>query len=122
MGVTLDNRGWVVALAASFLVQGSVADVPESSRPEVQHLLDFLRGSECRMERNGKTHSSEDAYAHVKKKYDYFRDEIGTSEEFIELSATKSTLSGRYYRVLCPGEPPVRTRDWLLEELERYRG
>ena len=81
-----------------------------------------MRGSECRMERNGKTHSSEDAYSHVKKKYDYFRDEIGTSEEFIELSATKSTLSGRYYRVLCPGEPPVRTRDWLLEELERYRG
>lgn len=105
-----------------FLGDSAVADVPDAERHEVQHLLDYLRSSDCVMERNGKQHSSVDAYAHVKKKYDYFRDRIETSEEFIEYSATKSTMSGTYYRVVCPGGPPVRTRDWLLEELRRYRG
>lgn len=88
----------------------------------MQHLLDHLRGSDCVMERNGGQYSSEDAYAHVKKKYDYFRDDIKTPEEFIDYAATKSTMSGKYYRVICPGAPPVRTRDWLLDELRRYRG
>ena len=104
------------------LTQRSGADVPDSERHEVQHLLDYLRSSDCAMERNGERHAGEDAYAHVKKKYDYFRDEIKTSEEFIDYAATKSTMSGKYYLVICPGDPPVRVRDWLLDELRRYRG
>jgi hypothetical protein len=101
---------------------GADADVPDAERHEVEHLLDYLRSSGCTMERNGERHSGADAYVHVKKKYDYFRGRIETTEDFIEYSATKSTLSGSYYRVICPGDPPVRTRDWLLEELRRYRG
>lgn len=106
------------ALIVPAAVQG---DVPEGDRHEVDHLLEFLRDSSCMMERNGKKHSGEDAYAHVKKKYDYFRDEIATSEDFIDYSASKSTMSGKYYLVYCPDQPPRRTRDWLLEELRRYR-
>ena len=110
------------ALLALVLGEGSAADVPDAERHEVRHLLEYLRTSECVMERNGERHSAENAYAHVEKKYEYFRNEIGTSEEFIEYAATKSTMSGTYYRVICPGDPPVRTRDWLLDELRRYRG
>jgi hypothetical protein len=73
------------------------------------------------MERNGKIHNGEDAYSHVKRKYDYFRDEISTTEEFIEYSATKSTMSGKYYMAVCEGQPPVRAREWLLLELNDYR-
>ena len=109
-------------LFALLLIESPGADVPDAERHEVQHLLDYLRASDCAMERNGEQHSSEDAYAHVKKKYDYFRDDIKTPKEFIDYAATKSTMSGKYYRVICPGDPPVRTRDWLLDELRRYRG
>lgn len=126
---TFRYRGRVIApaiallsLFALLLTERTGADVPDADRHEVQHLLDYLRGSDCVMERNGEQRSSEDAYAHVKKKYDYFRDNIETPEEFIDYAATKSTMSGKYYRVICPGDPPVRTRDWLLDELHRYRG
>ncbi len=74
------------------------------------------------MERNGKKYNSEDAYSHVKKKYDYFRGKIKTTEDFIEYSASKSTMSGKFYLVICENEPMIRTRDWLLEELRKYRG
>lgn len=110
-----------IALLELLLTDVSCADVPDADRHEVQHLLVHLKTSDCIMERNGDRHPSENAYAHVQKKYDYFRDEIKTSEEFIDYAATKSTMSGKYYRVICPGEPPIRTRDWLLDELHRYR-
>ena len=73
------------------------------------------------MERNGKKYNSEDAYSHVRKKYDYFRGKIRTTEDFIDYSASKSTISGKFYLVFCDNEPVIRTRDWLLEELRRLR-
>lgn len=111
-----------IVLFTLFLIEGAGADVPDAERHEVTRLLEFLRTSDCVMERNGERYSGEDAYAHVKKKYDYFRDDVDTSEEFIDYAATKSTMSGKYYLVICASDPPVRTRDWLLGELRKYRG
>lgn len=74
------------------------------------------------IERNGKRHSSAEALAHIKKKYDYFRDRIRTTEDFILLSASKSTMSGKSYTVSCDGLEHIQTRDWLMQELNEYRG
>lgn len=113
-----------VIVTVAIMTLSSVAaqsDVPDVDRHEVLHLLEFLRSSECAMERNEKRYESEDAYSHVKKKYEHFRGEIKTSEEFIEYFASKSTMSGKYYRVVCKKEPEELTRDWLLDELRKYR-
>ena len=112
----------MVAIAVMILLSVDArSDVPDANRHEVLHLLDFLRNSDCTMERNGKRFESEDAYSHVKRKYQYFQDEIRTSEDFIEYSASKSTMSGSYYQVICKDDAAVLTRDWLLQELRRYR-
>ena len=107
---------------ALFTITIAHADVPPAQQSEVEHLLGFVRTSSCLISRNGTTHHGQEAAAHIQKKYDYFRDRITTTEQFIEYSATKSTMSGGYYTVLCNGQAPVRTKDWLLEELEIYRG
>jgi len=88
---------------------------------EINHLLVFLQNSECQFERNGKIHSANDTAAHAKRKYNYFKDKIDSTEKFIEYSATKSTMSGKYYMVMCKGKPDTKTRDWLLQELKNYR-
>jgi hypothetical protein len=111
----------VTTAIMALLSMDARSDVPDADRHEVLHLLDYLRNSDCAMERNGKNYDSEGAYSHVKRKYEYFRDEIRTSEDFIEYSASKSTMSGKYYRVFCKDESAVLTRDWLLEELRNYR-
>ena len=98
------------------------ADVPEEQAPEVEHLINYLADSDdCRMIRNGKSYSAEDGAEHMRRKYDYFRGEISSTEEFIEYAGTKSTMSGRLYEVLCIGQEPEFSRDWLLEELSVYR-
>ena len=88
---------------------------------EINHLLEFLQNSECQFERNGKIHSGKNTVNHVRKKYNYFKNKIDSTEKFIEYSATKSTMSGKYYMVLCKDEPKAITRDWLLQELKNYR-
>jgi len=88
---------------------------------EIDHLLAFLENSECQYERNGKIHTGKDTLNHVKKKNKYFKNKIDSTEKFIEYSATKSTMSGKYYMVLCKDSPKVKTQDWLLQELKNYR-
>jgi hypothetical protein len=103
------------------LAFGAWADVPVEQEPEVEHLINYLADSDCQMVRNGKSHDGRDGAKHVRRKYGHFRKEISNTEDFIRYSATKSTISGRYYDVLCPGEAPVRSQDWLLNELKAYR-
>lgn len=98
------------------------ADVPPGQKQEVEHLISYLETSSCLMIRNGGSHEGAEAAKHVRRKYNYFRDDISSTEEFIELSATKSTMSSKPYEVHCPGEPPMNSADWLLAELEVYRG
>ncbi len=97
------------------------AGVQPNNQHEIKHLLKFIADSGCQLERNGKYHSASEALSHIKNKYDYFVDEIKTTEDFIRYSATKSLMSGKYYHVLCKGRMPVKTADWLLEELQRFR-
>jgi hypothetical protein len=103
-------------------IQSVSADVPVEQKPEVEHLLEFVRQSDCIMIRNGTEHSGDYAVSHIQKKYDYFKDDITSTEAFIEYSATKSTMSGKYYTIRCSGQEEMRTQDWLLEELRVFRG
>jgi hypothetical protein len=97
------------------------ADVSPGQVREVSQLLYFVKNSHCIINRNGTDYPAEKGVAHIKNKYDYFRDDIKTTEDFIEYSATKSTMSGKYYLVTCPGKETIRTQDWLLGELNRLR-
>lgn len=97
------------------------ADVPPEQEKEVQYLLDFVKNSHCIINRNGTDYPAEKGIDHIQKKYDYFRDDIHSTEDFIEYSATKSTMSGKYYTVTCPDKETIKTRDWLMQELKRFR-
>lgn len=101
--------------------QAILSDVPDNQKHEVAHLLAFVKESACSIERNGKRYTGDEAQDHILKKYDYFRDKIRSTEDFIAYAATKSTMSGKNYLARCDGAPPVPTKDWLLAELNSYR-
>lgn len=112
----------VIKLTVFIFVTNTVyADVPGEQVVEVNHLLDFVKNSGCTINRNGTDHPAEKGVGHIEKKYDYFRDDISNTEEFIEYSATRSTMSGDYYTVSCPNKKTIRTQDWLMAELKRFR-
>jgi hypothetical protein len=112
-------RIWTIVFA---VFSGPIAaDVPPAQKQEVEHLLKFVRQSSCTIDRNGTTYSASEAVSHIQKKYAYFKGEIESTEDFIDLSATKSTLSGNYYLVSCDDGEQIRTREWLLQELRSFR-
>ena len=92
-----------------------------TAEAEIDHLLNYIGASGCVFERNGEEYGSGEARAHIQKKYDYFEDKIDSAEKFIELCATKSIITGVPYRIRCQGKPPVESRQWLLDELRRFR-
>ncbi len=98
-----------------------LADVPQGQRAEVRHLIALVKDSPCRMDRNGTWHSNTEAAAHIERKYNYFREDINNAEDFIRLSATQSTWSGKHYRVHCKGKAIKNSAQWLLRELKKYR-
>jgi hypothetical protein len=64
------------------------------------------------------------AKAHLLDKLAYIekRGTVQSAEQFIELAASRSSLSGRPYQVRCGGQAPVESRRWLGEQLTALRG
>jgi hypothetical protein len=111
----------VLAIFASVILSSVNADVSKEQQQEVEYLMRFVKHSACEINRNGRFYTGDKAVSHIQKKYDYFRDEINTTEEFIEYAATKSTMTGKYYLVRCGNGEAIRTKEWLLNELNSYR-
>ncbi len=97
------------------------ADPSDNTEAAIQHLLSYVRQSGLVFVRNFNTYTSEEAARHISKKYSHFREEIVTPEDFVELCATKSLLTGKAYLVIDDQEQELTTRDWLLIELAAYR-
>lgn len=96
-------------------------DVIASTQDEINYLLSFVASTDCEYERNGTMHNGKEAVEHINKKYEYYSDDIQSTEDFIKYSATKSKISGKYYKIYCRSNAPVKSQDWLLSELKVYR-
>ncbi|MEG2806077.1 YfeK family protein [Stenotrophomonas sp.] len=110
----------VLALAASHAAQAAPGD---SARREIAGLIGALDGSACRFQRNGSWHDAAEARAHLQRKYDYLlrKDQVDTAEQFIERAASQSSMSGKPYRIACPGQPEQTAAVWFTARLKALR-
>lgn len=115
-------------LSASLLgatcLAANAAPTPPAVRAEIDALMAKMNASGCQFERNGSWHSALDARKHLLRKLDYIekrRDTLPSAEQFIDVAASKSSFSGKPYRVKCGGAEPVPSRDWLNRELKALR-
>ena len=120
-GVKLVIAAWA-GLLASVNVSGAQTLTPKTHQA-IHHLLAFVNDSDCQFYRNGSWHTSEKAAAHIERKYQYYLEQaqIQTAEDFIKHSATKSSLSGKRYRVQCSDALEIDSATWLTQALQRYR-
>ena len=93
----------------------------ESLDQTINYLIDRVRTSDVTFIRNGSPHTAAEAATHIKAKYDHFKKEIKTPEDFIRLSASKSLLTGKPYLVRAPGGKEVHLDAWLIEILKQHR-
>ncbi|HEX5010197.1 MAG TPA: DUF5329 family protein [Planctomycetota bacterium] len=108
------------APAAAPVVEG---DIPADS--DIAGIADYLIGiiehSGLTFVRNGAQHTAAEAAAHVRDKYEHFRSEIHTVEDFVAKSASKSLLSGQPYLVNLPDGTQQPLGEWLLERWSKAR-
>lgn len=107
----------LAAMAAVLLAPPALA---HSMGEEIDHLLNFIAASPCALIRNGVSYDGQAAVAHIKDKYDYYRSDIHSAEDFIALAASKSEMSGKPYLVQCDATT-VPAADWLQKELATFR-
>jgi len=109
------------------LLVGFIWVVPAHATPNaddartIEFLIEYVSSSDVMFVRNFGKHDAPRAASHIRKKYDHFLDEINNPEEFIELCASKSLVTGREYSVIDPQGKTTKSRDWLLAALYRYR-
>ena len=111
----------IVMLTLGTAVAARPADGTNELAHTIQYLLDFVKKSDCQFYRNNKQHTAGEAATHMQKKYEHFRDEIKTPEDFIRLAATKSLISGKPYYVKLKTGEKITSEAWLLKALEAYR-
>jgi hypothetical protein len=99
----------------------AAAQQSEDLDTTIQHLITYVRESDVTFERNISRHDSVEAAAHIEKKYQHFRDEIDTPEQFIELCATASLVTGKQYLIIDSQGDEIPAGEWLNTELARYR-
>lgn len=106
------------------LVGPTYAAPPQNAQQEISRLMDALADSDCQFQRNGRWYGAAEARTHLQRKYDYLRQKnlVASSEQFIARAASESSMSGKPYRVRCPGQPDQLSASWFHQQLQRLRG
>lgn len=116
-------RLFVIAFGLTQGLWSNAAPVAPAVRTEIDALLTRLQHSGCEFNRNGSWHSGEQARAHLLKKLDYLegKNAVQGTEQFIDLAASTSSVTGTPYLVRCGSAAPVPSQQWLKAELGTLR-
>ncbi|WP_311239182.1 MULTISPECIES: YfeK family protein [unclassified Xanthomonas] len=111
-------------LVALFLCTSASAQaVSPTTTREVGQLFKALEQSNCEFSRNGSWYAAPKASEHLQRKYEYLKKKalVTSTESFIELAATKSSMSGKAYQVRCGNAAPVSSQSWFIGKLRELR-
>ncbi len=128
LGGSLFLRRWlrrvVCLLALGLATMAPASATPSPSEDKlIQNLIQRVEAhSDMVFLRNGDEHSAADAAKHMREKYDYFKDEIVTAEDFIRRCATRSEMTKAAYKIRLKANGAVRNAsDFMHEELKALR-
>jgi len=113
----------LLLLAGVVSAAAAAAPLAPAARAEVDALLSRLEASGCDFNRNGTWHKAAEVKPHLLRKLKYLEDRgaVQTTEQFIELAASGSSMSGEPYLVKCGSAAAVRSATWLSSQLQAMR-
>ncbi len=112
------KKSLVTALLLQLLGTAAMA---ANDADAIEHLLESVGSSECTFIRNGKEYSSVDAENHLRMKYRRGKKWASDADAFIERLASKSSFSGKPYRIRCGANPAQLASEWLTARLVGFR-
>ena len=109
--------------ALAVVMPVSAVEPSSAALQEIHQLLDVLGTSNCQFNRNGEWYTPAEAVKHLNKKFDVLvgKGKIGTTEDFIRIAASESSVSGEPYQVQCGNDAAVNSGPWLTQALTKLR-
>ncbi len=106
-----------------FAIVAIAAPPAPAVQTEIDGLLSRLEASGCEFNRNGSWYPAAEARTHLVRKLKYLQDRgmVQTTEQFIELAASGSSVSGQPYLVKCGSDVPIQSGKWLRSRLQDMR-
>jgi hypothetical protein len=113
----------ILNIALLFVFNTSDIDSKYSSdlteQQKIEYLISHVENlTDAYFIRNGRSHSPKDAASHLRTKLRHSRSHISTAEDFIQICATKSSITGRKYLILFSDGKRVETGKYLYQILE----
>lgn len=91
---------------------------PLTEEQKINQLIAYIEQlPNAKFVRNGSKYSAKEAAEHLRKKYNYAKDDIKTATEFIEELASKSSMSGKEYTIEFADGKVVKSGDLLRKKL-----
>jgi hypothetical protein len=103
--------------AATAPLRAASQQPPPEVDATVRYLIDRVAESERIFIRNATRHNGAEASRHLERKYAHFKDRIQTVDDFIDLAASRSLLSGQPYLVVSDLGTAIPTARWLRDTL-----
>jgi hypothetical protein len=108
-------------LAIPGILPASREGAADDMEDTIQYLVDYVAGSGLTFIRNGSSHPAPEAAEHMNTKYQNLKSRVNSPEDFIELCATRSLMTGRPYEVVTADGKTRLTGEWLRQKLDEYR-
>jgi len=117
------RRTLLFLLTVAFVSASAAAPLAPAARAEIDGLLSRLETSGCEFYRNGSRHAAAEATPHLLGKLKYLEDRgaVQTAEQFIDLAASRSSVTGQAYLIKCGSAAPVESGAWLKSQLKVIR-
>lgn len=99
------------------------AELSAATRNEVDQLLTRVAASGCDFKRGNNWYSAADARQHLEMKFKGLagRGAMVTAEDFIDLAASRSSITGEAYAIRCKAGPAHPSAVWLNAQLRAVR-
>jgi hypothetical protein len=88
---------------------------------EIDYLLATVGASNCTFIRNGKSYAAKSAQDHLQMKRKRGKRYYDSTDEFIDRIASKSSFSGKPYRIQCGDGPEQTATAWFSALLRQRR-
>jgi len=90
-----------------------------SEEQKIEKLINYIEKSEALFIRNGTEYPAKEAADHLRMKRKKAGNKVKTAKDFIDLIASKSSMSGEAYKMKFKNGATINTRDMLNNELRK---
>jgi hypothetical protein len=90
-----------------------------SEEQKIEKLIYYIEKSEAIFIRNGTEYPAKEAADHLRMKRKKAGNKVKTAKDFIDLIASKSSMSGEAYKMKFKNGATINTRDMLYNELRK---